>query len=86
MLWPFAANIDLLFSQGVFSNKPLLGAVCLTFVLQLAILYVPPLQGIFDTTALPISDLLVCLALSSLYSGGVELEKFWQRRKQGVWN
>lgn len=73
-----------LFSQGVFSNKPLLGAVCLTFVLQLAILYVPPLQGIFDTTALPISDLLVCLALSSVVFWGVELEKFWQRRKQGV--
>ena len=33
-----------LFSQGLLSNKPLLGAVLFTFVLQLATIYMPFLK------------------------------------------
>jgi Ca2+-transporting ATPase len=38
-----------LFNIGLFSNKPLLGAVLLTFALQMATIYVPFLQPIFKT-------------------------------------
>ena len=41
-----------LFRIGLLSNRPLLGAVLLTFVLQLAVTYVPFLQNIFHTEAL----------------------------------
>jgi Ca2+-transporting ATPase len=69
-----------LFSQGIFSNLPLLAAVVLTFILQMAVLYLPILQPIFKTQALSLSELLLCLALSSIVFFAVELEK-WMRRR-----
>ena len=44
---------DSLFKIGLFSNKALLGAVLLTFILQLAVVYLPFMQEIFKTVALP---------------------------------
>jgi len=41
-----------LFKIGVFSNKPLLGACLLTVSLQLATIYVPFLNPIFNTKPL----------------------------------
>ncbi len=43
---------DSLFSKGFFTNKFLWGAVALTFILQMATIYVPFLQPIFKTEAL----------------------------------
>ena len=73
-----------LFSQGLFSNKPLLGAVMLTFGLQMAVLYVPVLQPIFKTEALSGDELLFCLALSSVIFFVVEIEK-WMRRRGWIY-
>jgi Ca2+-transporting ATPase len=73
---------DSLFKIGLFSNKALLGAVLLTFVLQLAVVYVPFMQEIFNTVALPPADLLISLGLSTVVFWGVELEKWFQRKKQ----
>jgi Ca2+-transporting ATPase len=69
-----------LFSIGLFTNLPMLGAVVLTLLLQLAVIYVPVLNGIFYTQPLPLFDLLVCLALSSLVLFVVEIEKWLVRR------
>jgi len=71
---------DSLFRIGPLSNTPLLGAVVLTFVLQLAVVYVPFLQGFFNTVALPAGDLALSLAVSSLVFWAVELEKWLMRR------
>lgn len=68
------------FRQGIFSNPLLSGAVLLTFLLQLALIYVPFLQKIFLTYPLTISELLICLALSSVIFHAVELEKWIKRR------
>jgi len=68
------------FRIGLLSNKPLLGAVVLTFVLQLAVVYVPFLQGFFNTVALPAGDLALSLAVSSVVFWAVELEKWLMRR------
>ena len=65
-----------LFQQRLLSNRPLLGAVMLTFVLQLTVIYVPPLNPIFRTTPLTVAELLVCLALSSLVFIAVEIDKW----------
>ena len=69
-----------LFRIGLMSNLPILGAVILTFVLQLAVVYSPMLNDIFHTQPLPLYDLLVCLMLSSLVLVAVEVEKWLMRR------
>jgi Ca2+-transporting ATPase len=71
-----------LFKQGVFSNKYLVGAVLLTLLLQLAVIYVPFLQDIFKTHALSLSELVLCVGLSSIIFWAIELEKWFKRRKQ----
>ncbi len=57
---------ETLFEQGVFSNLPLLGAVLLTFVLQLAVIYVPPLNPIFSTAPLTAAELLASIGMASI--------------------
>ncbi|MFO7594388.1 MAG: cation-translocating P-type ATPase [Pseudomonadota bacterium] len=69
-----------LFSIGVFSNLYMLGAVLLMVVLQLMVIYHPLLNPIFKTQPLPLFDLGVCFALSSLVLVAVELEKWLIRR------
>lgn len=73
---------DSLFRIGLLSNPWLLGAVLLTLLLQLAVIYFPPLQHVFRTEALPLSDLLLCLGISTVVFWGVELEKWLVRRRE----
>jgi len=74
------SDTESLFSQGLFSNKPLLGAVLLTFFLQMATIYVPWLNPIFKTDPLTFYELLVALLLSSVVFTAVEIEKLLKRR------
>jgi P-type Ca2+ transporter type 2C len=69
-----------LFTQGLRSNTPLLGAVLLTLALQLATIYVPWLQPIFHTEALTAGELTLCFALAGVVFVVVEIEKAWRRR------
>ncbi len=68
-----------LFFQGLFSNKPLLGAVFLTFVLQMLTVYWPFLNKVFKTQPLSLEELLVAICLSSIVFIAVEVEKFFKR-------
>jgi Ca2+-transporting ATPase len=69
-----------LFKIGLLSNRPLLGAVILTFLLQMAVIYVPWLNPIFKTTPLPATELLVCLSAASIVFIAVEAHKWFLRR------
>lgn len=69
-----------LFSQGLLSNKALLGAVLFTFALQMATIYLPFLNPIFKTEPLTFSELLITLAISTGVFWAVEVEK-WVKRK-----
>ena len=69
-----------LWRQGLFSNKPLLLAVALTVLLQLAVIYLPVLNGIFKTEPLDLDELLVCFSLPLLVLLAVEVEKLLRRR------
>ena len=73
-----------LFTIGLFSNKYLLGAVVLTFLLQMATIYVPYLNHIFKTEPLTPSELFITLVLSSVVFFAVEIEKLIKRRKDRV--
>jgi Ca2+-transporting ATPase len=70
-----------LFSQGLFSNTPLLGAVVLTFVLQMATIYVPAFNSIFRTAPLTLTELAATLAIAAVVFVAVEVEKWVKRRR-----
>jgi P-type Ca2+ transporter type 2C len=70
------------FSMGIFSNKPLISAVILTLVLQLAVTYLPFLQPIFRTESLSLSELLLVVVASSIVFVAVEIEKAVMRKKK----
>jgi len=69
-----------LFTQGLLSNKPLLGAFALTFILQIATIYVPFLNPIFKTEPLTAAELFFTLALASIVFVAVEIEKLVKRK------
>ncbi len=68
-----------LFSQGLGSNRPLLGAVALTVVLQAATTYLPALQPLFHTHALSAPEAALCGALAGLVFVAAEADKAWRR-------
>jgi Ca2+-transporting ATPase len=70
-----------IFKIGFLSNKALLNAVLLTFLLQIAVIYIPFLQSVFKTNPLTWQELLICLVLSTIVFLGVEFEKLLKRRK-----
>jgi len=72
------------FSMGMFSNKPLIGAVLLTLLLQIAVTYVPFLQPIFRTESLTLNEFLLVGAVSSLVFFAVEMEKAIVRRNKKI--
>jgi Ca2+-transporting ATPase len=71
-----------LFRVGPLSNKPLLGAVALTFALQLLAIYAPFFQRFLETEALPLADLAIAVALSTIIFWAVEVEKWLGRRER----
>jgi P-type Ca2+ transporter type 2C len=69
-----------LFQIGFFSNKALLIAIASTIVLQLAVIYIPFLQGIFKTVALSAQDLMVIFGFTGFIVLCIEIEKFFIRK------
>lgn len=70
-----------LFKQGLLSNKPLLGAVAFTVLLQFAVIYTPALNNLFSTQPLRSVELAWTLLAGSVIFFAVEIEK-WMRRKR----
>ncbi len=69
-----------LFSIGLLTNPALVGAIAVSVVLQLALLYVPWLQDIFRTTALSPAQLAVVFVVPLVVLLVVEVEKLLVRR------
>jgi Ca2+-transporting ATPase len=72
-----------IFTIGLFSNRALIGAVVLTITLQMVVVYVPFMQGIFDTTGLSLEQIGVTLVLSAIPFITVEIAKWIRRRLDG---
>jgi Ca2+-transporting ATPase len=70
-----------IFTQGLFSNKAMLGAVALTVTLHLLIIYLPFGNRMFNTQPLTVAELGITLAVSSVVFWTVELQKLLLRRK-----
>ncbi|MGJ3249380.1 MAG: cation-translocating P-type ATPase [Elainellaceae cyanobacterium] len=78
------SNSRLTIEMNPLSNPFVWGAVLLTTVLQLMLIYVPPLRNFFGTEVLSASELLICFGFSSLMFIWVELEKIfirWYQRR-----
>ncbi|GAA4005282.1 cation-translocating P-type ATPase [Hymenobacter fastidiosus] len=70
-----------IFSIGLWSNKPMLGAVALTGSLHLLIVYTPFFNDLFSTQPLTWAELAITLAVSSLVFWAAELQKLISRRR-----
>ena len=73
---------DSLFRIGMFSNRLMVGAVMLGFVLQLLLIYVPVFQTVFKTQPLSMQDLFICLIASAVVFVVLELSKLVKRRRR----
>lgn len=71
-----------IFKIGVFSNKPLLGALLLTVGLQVMIIYIPFFNDIFRTQPLTMFELGITLAVSAIVFWIVEIEKWVKRNRR----
>jgi Ca2+-transporting ATPase len=71
---------DSIFTLGVLSNKPMLVAIGITFLLQLMVIYTPAFNRVLHTQPLPLSELLICIVVSSIILWAVEGEKYLIRR------
>ncbi len=69
-----------LVTLGIWSNRPLLYTVGITTALQLSILYLAPMNRIFQTAPLTLGELAACCAVASVVFVAVEIEKFLVRR------
>lgn len=69
------------FQQGLWSNPQLFTVVLFTFALQMATIYIPFLNQIFQTTPLSLSELVFCLGLSTVVFVAVEIKKWIIRRR-----
>jgi len=74
------SETESLWRLGMLSNLPLLGAVLLTIALQLCVIYLPVLNGIFSTQPLSAMELAVCFLLPLVVLFAVEIEKKMKRR------
>jgi Ca2+-transporting ATPase len=73
------SNNLLVIEMNPFSNIFVLGSVVVTTILQLMLVYVPPLRAFFGTQELSLSELGICIGFSSLMFVWIELEKLFFR-------
>jgi Ca2+-transporting ATPase len=70
--------------SGLFRNAWLWGGVLLALVLQVAVIYLPPLQSAFSTTPLSAADWLLCTTVASSVLWLRELDKLVVRLRRGA--
>ncbi len=69
------------FSVGLFSNRTLNLGIISEIVIILALVYLPPLQQVFGTAALPPAYWLVLIPIPFIHFGLEELRKYIVRRR-----
>ncbi|MFA6281104.1 MAG: cation-translocating P-type ATPase C-terminal domain-containing protein, partial [Candidatus Omnitrophota bacterium] len=71
-----------IFKIGFLTNKKLILAVAVSFLLQMAVVYLPFLQKVFKTESLGLFDWVLVVAISSFPLWAMEIVKIFKRRKQ----
>lgn len=62
-------------------NRMLFVTVSVSFLCQLALIYVPLLQHVFQTEALAFADLFALLAIAGTSFAAHEVRRFWERKQ-----
>ncbi|MEI7945263.1 MAG: cation-translocating P-type ATPase [bacterium] len=73
------SNRESLLTQGLASNPLMLGMAALVTLLQLGVLYIPPVASFFSVIPLSLPDLLVALGAGLLVLAALEVAKLWKR-------
>ena len=71
---------EYIYKKGMLSNLPLFITVVFTFLLQMAVVYLPFANRIFKTQPMSLTELLVCIGISAVLFHAVELEKWIRKR------
>ncbi len=71
-----------IFKIGWFTNPYLLGAILSTVIVQIAVIYIPVLQGIFKTTAISVPELLLLTAIALTPIPIVEARKLFSPKRR----
>jgi Ca2+-transporting ATPase len=74
------SETESLFKLGLLSNKPLLGSVILMILFQVAVIYTPILDKLFNTQPLRPTELAWTLLCGLVVFFAVEIEKWLRRR------
>jgi len=69
-----------LWEAGILTNKMMLGAVLMTFALQLAVVYIPFMQNVFGTVALSLFEMAICLGASLIVLIIIDAVKVLKRK------
>lgn len=75
------SNRESLWALGLGSNPLLLGMAALVTMLQLTVIYLPPVAAFFSVTPLNLPDLLIALGAGVLVLAVLELAKLWELRR-----
>jgi Ca2+-transporting ATPase len=78
------SSTDSLFTIGVLGNRVLLATIAAVVALQLLVMYWPPLQAMFATSALTFVDLLICVGAGVIVFAILEAEKWLRRRRRSA--
>ncbi len=76
------STTESLFKLGIFTNKNLIYATGISFVLQMAVVYLPFCQKVFKTEPLGVFDWILVLTISSFPLWAVEISKAIKRNKR----
>lgn len=66
------------------ANRMLTLTTGTSFVVQLLLIYFPPLQGVFQTTSLSLSDLLLLFFVAGIGFVSHEARRRWERRREAA--
>ncbi len=74
-VYAIRSDNEFIFRKGLFTNMPLVGAILLTFILQLGIIYLPFANELFKTQPLTLKELMACIGVSTIVFFAIEAAK-----------
>lgn len=85
-IFAIRSDHEFIYRKGIFSNPALLVIILATFLLQLAVIYLPWANRVFKTQPLSIGELLITIVIAASIFHAVELEKwiFQKRHKRSA--